>query len=49
MLIELILLKTCYVLGKTLKGICGVRLDNRNVLRAQGHMTKFFKRFLSFN
>ena len=33
------------VLDKTLKGIRGVRLDNRKVLRAPGPRTKFFERF----
>ena len=35
---------------KTLKGIRGVRLDNRKVLRAPGPWTKYLERlFLSFN
>ena len=29
-----------------LKGIRGVQLDNRNVLRAQGPRTKYFGHFL---
>ena len=38
------------VLDKTLKGIRGIRLDNRKVLRAPGPSTKYFNRlFLSFN
>ena len=32
------------VLDKTLKGIRGVRLDNRKVLRAPGSRTKHFER-----
>ena len=30
---------------KTLKGICGVRLDDRKVLRAPGTKTKYFECF----
>ena len=38
------------VLDKTLKGIHGVRLDNRKVFHASGSRTKYFERlFLSFN
>ena len=38
------------VLYKALKGIRGVRLDNRKVLRAPGPRTKYFERvFLSLN
>ena len=33
------------VLDKTLKGIRGVRLDNRKLLRAPGARTKFFECF----
>ena len=36
------------VLDKTLKGIRGVRPDNRKVLRAPGQRTKYFERFLLF-
>ena len=39
--------KLCYlyiVLDKTLKGIRGVRPDNRKVLRAPGPRTKYFER-----
>ena len=31
-----------YILDMTLKGIRDVRLDNRKVLRASGHRTKYF-------
>ena len=33
------------ILDKTLKGIRGVRLDNRKVLRVPGPGTKLFERF----
>ena len=36
-------------LEKTLKGIRGVRLGNRKVLRAPRPRTKCFGRFLSYN
>ena len=34
-----------YVLDRTLKGIRGVRIDNRKVLRAPGPTTKYFEQF----
>ena len=40
--------KVCFsiVLDKTLKGIRGVRLDNRKVFRAPGPRTIYIERFL---
>ena len=37
------------ILDKTLKGIRGVRLDNRKILRAPGPRIKYFEGFLSLN
>ena len=37
--------KTIHVLDKTLRGIRGVRLDNRKVLRAPGFWIKYFERY----
>ena len=35
--------KVKIVLDKTLKGIRGMRLDNRKVFRALGYRTKYFQ------
>ena len=32
------------ILSWTLKGICGVRIDNRKVFPSPGPMTKYFER-----